>query len=67
MKKTVQGCLCYFQTTNDSKVSKAITAQYLASLLENEDNDTIKKIFLTDPYMSYLVDAIKHVTSTHDE
>ena len=28
---------------------------------------TIKKILLTDPYMSYLVDAIKHVTSTHDE
>lgn len=56
-----------FKPLNDSKVSKAITAQYLASLLENEDNDTIKKILLTDPYMSYLVDAIKHVTSTHDE
>ena len=56
-----------FKPLNDSKVSKAITAQYLASLLENEDNNTIKKILLTDPYMSYLVDAIKHVTSTHDE
>ena len=56
-----------FKPLNDSKVSKAITAQYFASLLENEDCDTIKKILLTDQYMSYLVDAIKHVTSTHDE
>lgn len=56
-----------FKPLNDCKVSKAITAQYLASLLENENNDTIKKILLSDPYISYLVDAIKHVTSTHDE
>ena len=56
-----------FKPLNDCKVSKAITAQHLASLLENENNDTIKKILLSDPYISYLVDAIKHVTSTHDE
>ena len=42
-----------------------VSIKYMFTIFLN--NDTIKKILLTDPYISYLVDAIKHVTSTHDE
>ena len=56
-----------FKPLNDSKVSKAITAQYLAFILDNSDHDKIKKILMEDQYLSYLVDAINHVTSPHNE
>lgn len=61
-----------FSSLNDKKVSKAITAQYLADILlrqhekgrENNDdsNNTVKYILENDPYLKYIVDAIKHVT-----
>lgn len=61
-----------FSSLNDKKVSKAITAQYLADILlrqhekERENNDdsqnTVKYILENDPYLKYIVDAIKHVT-----
>lgn len=56
-----------FKPLNDGKVSKAITAQYLAFILEKSDHDKIKKILMEDPYLSYLVDAINHVTLTRNE
>lgn len=47
-----------FKPLNDGNVSKAITAQYMASLLSDADKDTIE----TDEYWNYIVNAIKHVT-----
>lgn len=59
---------------DDSKVSKAVTAQYLADILsrryefEKNENDnscnTVKYILENDPYLKYIVDAIKHVTKS---
>lgn len=51
------------------KSFKAATAQYLADLLSKQhqkigDNseNTIKYILEHDPYLQYIIDAIKHVT-----
>ena len=55
-----------FKPLNDGKVSKAITAQYLAFLLEKKDQIYIKEIINNDEHLSYLVDAINHVTSTYN-
>lgn len=48
-----------FKPLNDGVVSKAITAQYLSSLLSIDDKNTIE----TDEYLDYIVKAIKHVTA----
>lgn len=42
--------------------SKAIVAQFFAEILEKENQENLKKLIEEDPYMKYLVDAIKHVT-----
>ena len=60
-----------FAPLNEGKVSKAITAQYLAGLLVGDlppvkDNDELKKeikrIINTDEKLKYLKDAIEYVT-----
>ena len=59
-----------FSKLNDKKASKAATAQYLADLLSKQhqkeigDNseNTIKYILEHDPYLQYIIDALKHVT-----
>lgn len=53
-----------FKPLNDGTVSKAITAQYFSQLLEDfEDKDELKHLIEEDSYLSYIVDAIKHVTN----
>lgn len=47
-----------FKPLNDGKISKAITAQYMAELLSKEDKSSIEK----DEYFDYIIKAIKHVT-----
>lgn len=49
-----------FKPINDGLVSKAIVAQYLARILENNKID-YKTIIETDAYLQYIVNAIKHV------
>lgn len=59
-----------FSELDDGKASKAATAQYLADMLSKQyqkeigDNseNTIKYILEHDPYLQYIIDAIKHVT-----
>ena len=60
-----------FEPLNEGKVSKAITAQYLAGMLAGDlppvscgavSKNAIKDIVETDEKLKYLVDAIKHVT-----
>lgn len=60
-----------FEPLNEGKVSKAITAQYLAGMLAGDlppvscgavSKNAIKHIVETDEKLKYLVDAIKHVT-----
>lgn len=59
-----------FSELDDGNVSKAATAQYLADMLSKQhqkeigDNseNTIKYILEHDPYLQYIIDAIKHVT-----
>lgn len=54
-----------FKPLNEGTVSKAITAQYLAEILES-DKDKYKRLIESDEHLRYLVDAIKHVTKSHD-
>lgn len=57
---------------NDKTASKAITAQYLADILwrqhekekDIDSTETVKYILNNDPYLKYIIDAIKHVTNT---
>lgn len=49
-----------FKPINDGLVSKAIVAQYLARILENNKID-YKTIIENDAYLQYIVNAIKHV------
>ena len=53
-----------FEPLCKGNTSKASTAQYLAEILEteNEEESKITKIFSSDPYLKYLCDAIYHVT-----
>lgn len=59
-----------FSELDNGNVSKAATAQYLADILskqhqkekENKSDNTIRCILKTDPYLKYIIDAIKHVT-----
>ena len=52
-----------FKPLNDGTVSKAITAQYFSQLLEDYVNmDELKNLIESDSYLSYIVEAIKHVT-----
>ena len=57
-----------FKSFTDKKVSKAITAQYMARLIDvkvnksQEDKKSMQGILLKDPYLRYLVNAICHVT-----
>ena len=60
-----------FKPLNESSVSKAITAQYLAGMLLGElppvsngvvTKDELKQIVITDQKFEYLVKAIEHVT-----
>lgn len=52
-----------FKPLNDGTVSKAITAQYFSQLLEDfEDKDQLSNLISSDLYLSYIVDAINHVT-----
>lgn len=52
-----------FKPLNNGTVSKAITAQYFSQLLEDyADKDKLKDLIEEDSYLSYIVDAIKHVT-----
>lgn len=55
-----------FKPLNEGTVSKAITAQYLAEILES-DKGKYRHLIESDEYLRYLVDAIKHVTKSHDE
>lgn len=50
-----------FKPINDGVVSKAIVAQYLAEILESETEEC-RPIFESDENLTYLVEAIKHVT-----
>lgn len=51
-----------FKPINDGTVSKAIVAQYLASILTS-NIDKYKIIVESDDNLAYIVEAIKHVTS----
>ena len=51
-----------FKPINDGIVSKAIVAQYLAFILEQDSSDKYKGILESDEYLKYMIDAIKHVT-----
>lgn len=50
----------------NNKASKAVTSQYLASIL-NENKDEVKHIIEKDEYLKYIVDAIYHVTKPNEE
>lgn len=50
-----------FKPINDGAVSKAIVAQYLATIIESGGKD-YKKLFETDECLEYLTKAINHVT-----
>ena len=61
-----------FEPLNEGKVSKAITAQYLAGMLvgdlppvkgNDEFKEAIKRIINTDEKLKYLKDAIEYVTN----
>ena len=51
-----------FKPLNEGDVSKAVTAQCLAMLLE-EDKETSKALIEKDKYLKYICDAIYHVTA----
>ena len=57
-----------FKPLNEKYVSKAITAQYLAGVIDEtvnksqDDKKSMQGILLDDPYLRYLVNAICHVT-----
>lgn len=60
-----------FKPLNEGTISKAITAQYLAGIIDGElppvsngmiTKEDIKQVFETDGNLKYLVDAINHVT-----
>jgi len=54
----------YAQFTTGTKASKAITAQYLAELLEKKfSNNEEGSAALAEKLPQYIVDAIKYVTS----
>jgi putative ATP-dependent endonuclease of the OLD family len=63
-----------FKPLCDGSVSKASTAQYLATILENGNNEkidiegkNIRTILETDEYLKYIVDAIYYVTKPKTE
>ena len=45
-------------------VSKASTAQYLASILSLDEAETISSVIKEDTYLQYIIDAIYHVTES---
>lgn len=52
-----------FKPLNDGTVSKAITAQYFSQLLEDfDDKNKLNNLISSDSYLSYIVEAINHVT-----
>ncbi len=52
------------QGKGTNKTSKAIVAQCLASILNREiKNQTLKSAVMQDVHLSYLINAIKHVTN----
>ncbi len=59
---------CIYTYLLNRKISKAITAQYLAQILKDkasrnaDEKDELKKKIEEDPYLAYLCDAIYHVT-----
>ena len=55
-----------FEPLNEGRVSKAITAQYLAEIL-NREATKYKSILKDDEHLHYLIEAIKHVTTLHNE
>lgn len=55
-----------FEPLNDGRVSKAITAQYLAEIL-NREATKYKSVLEYDEHLHYLIEAIKHVTTPHNE
>lgn len=65
-----------FEPLNEGKVSKAITAQYLAGMLLGVlppvsngvvNKDDVKRIVKTDEKLKYLVKAIEYVTNENHE
>lgn len=65
---TSSGSIAYeiFEPLNEGRVSKAITAQYLAEIL-NREATKYKSILENDEHLHYLIEAIKHVTTPHNE
>lgn len=55
-----------FEPLNEGRVSKAITAQYLAEIL-NREATKYKSVLEDDEHLYYLIEAIKHVTTQHNE
>lgn len=55
-----------FTPLNEGSVSKAATAQYLGQILLNRKTD-VKDRLMSDPYLAYLIDAIKYVTLGNHE
>ncbi|HCY73035.1 MAG TPA: hypothetical protein DHU75_02615, partial [Rikenellaceae bacterium] len=55
-----------FEPLNEGRVSKAITAQYLAEIL-NREATKYKSVLENDEHLHYLIEAIKHVTTPHNE
>ncbi|WP_282016546.1 ATP-dependent nuclease [Marinifilum flexuosum] len=51
-----------FKPLNDGVISKAVTAQCLAMLLE-KDKETAKNLIQGDKYLEYICNAIYHVTA----
>lgn len=55
-----------FKPLNDGEVSKAVTAQCLAMLLE-KDKESSRQLIEGDLYLKYICDAIYHVTDPVEE
>jgi len=60
-KVDIQKAYDLFKPLNDGEISKAVTAQCLATLLE-EDKAVVKGLIIKDSYLKYICDAIYHVT-----
>ncbi|WP_079474039.1 ATP-dependent nuclease [Marinococcus halophilus] len=57
----------YHHLMIEKKISKAITAQCLASILNDEDKDDIQPLILSDNKLQYLIDAITYVTDGRNQ